>query len=97
MQVNSAQDWLTLKKRQVLAKSLNNTPAPLEQRHPSVYTQLVANNATIRQRLILPTVSGWGSVPGTASYINWCCSTSGAFATINVKDILSRQALKPLG
>lgn len=97
MQVNSVQDWLTLKKRQVLAKSLNATPAPLEQRHPSVYTQLVANNATTRQRLIVPSVSGWGSVPGTATYVNWCCSITNAFASINTKDVLSRQALKPLG
>jgi hypothetical protein len=65
----------------------------------------MANNAQTRQRHQAPTVvSAWGGVPGGAAYFSSCtsnCSLAtgapGAFQVINVKDVLSRQALRPIG
>ena len=103
MQVNSAQDWLTLKKRQLVAKTYYSTPPPQQNKLNSVYLSTVGNNATTRQRFIIPTVSAWGGVPGTATFSNYCtgCETAtgapGTFQVVNTKDVLSIQALKPLG
>lgn len=103
MQVNSAQDYLTRKKRQIIASTFYSTPPEQKNKLNSVYVSTVANNATTRQRFILPTVSAWGSVPGTATYTNFCtgCETAngapGTFQVVNNKDVLSMQALKPIG
>jgi hypothetical protein len=100
MQVNSAQDYLTLRKRQLISATYSSTPPEQKDKTNGVYTSTVANRATTRQRFILPAVSAWGGVPGTASYTNWCsgCEAfSGVFSVINRKDILSRQALRPIG
>lgn len=104
MQVNSAQDWLTLRKRQIIAKSFYTVSPAQENKLPSTFLSVMGNNATTRQRFILPTVSAWGSVPGTATYTNFCTSCDkigsaapGFFNTINRRDVLSRQALKPIG
>ena len=92
MQVNSAQDYLTMRKRQIIAATFYSTPAPREQDRPSDYLSVMANNATIRQRFITPTASAWGSVPGTATYTNFCtsCEASsgapGTFTVVNTKD-----------
>jgi hypothetical protein len=103
MQVNSAQDYLTLRKRQLVATTFYSTPPNQKDKTNGVYLSTVANNATTRQRFILPTASAWGGVPGTASYVNWCtgCETAtgapGTFQVINVKNVVSRQALRPIG
>ena len=76
MQVNSAQDYLTQRKRQIIAATYNRTPPPQKRRTNEMYTSVVGNGATQRQRFILPTVSGWGSVPGTATYTSQCCLAS---------------------
>lgn len=63
----------------------------------------MANNATQRTRFILPTVSAWGGVPGTATFTSDCtnCSAStgapGTFQVVNTKDVVNRQALQPIG
>jgi len=103
MQVNSAQDYLTMRKRQIVAKSYYSTPPPQEQKTNSVWLSTVGNNATTRQRFVASSPSGWGSVPGTATFSNWCtgCSVAtgapGTFQTVNRKDIMSMQALRPIG
>jgi len=100
MQVNSAQDYLTMRKRQLIAATYSSTPPEQKDKTPSVYRSVVANQATTRQRFIVPAVSAWGGVPGTASYTSWCsgCEAfSGVFPTVNIKDIVSRQALRPIG
>lgn len=103
MQVNSAQDYLTRKKRQIVASTFYSTPPEQKNKFNSVYLSTVANNATTRQRFILPIVSAWGGVPGTATFSNFCtnCETAtgapGTFQTVNTKDVLSIQALKPIG
>lgn len=103
MQVNSAQDYLTLKKRQLIASTFYSTPPEQKNKTNSVYTSVEANAATTRQRFVVPAVSAPGGVPGTASYTNFCAtcengsSVPGTFQVVNRKDVLSRQALKPIG
>lgn len=103
MQVNSAQDYLTLRKRQLIAKTFYSTPPEQKAKTNGVFLSAMANNATTRQRFILPTVSAWRGVPGTATYTSLCtgCESSsgapGAFTIVNTKDVVSRQALRPIG
>lgn len=98
MQVNSMQDYVTLRKRQIIARTLYSTPPPQQLKSNSVYLSAVANSATTRQRFVLPTVSAWGSVPGTATYSSLCagCEASsgapGTFRVVNTKNThLTRQ------
>lgn len=103
MQVNSAQDYLTRRKRQLVAKSFYSTPPEQKNKTNGVYLSTVANNATVRQILAVPAASGWGDAPGGIAVTNWCtgCETStgapGTFQVVNTKDVLSRQALRPIG
>jgi hypothetical protein len=109
MQVNSAQDYLTMKKRQIISTTYYSTPPEQKGKTNAVYLSTVANTATTRQRFILPSTSAWGGVPGTASFVSWCslCETSagaagtagapGVFRVVNIKDVMSRQALRPIG
>ena len=102
MQVNSAQDWLTMKKRQVIAKTYHVTPPPQHRKHNSVFLSAMANGATQRQRLIVPNPSGWRSVPGTATYVNWCCLSNGssaapgAFTTSTDKGVVRVNVIPPM-
>lgn len=102
MQVNSAQDWLTAKKRQIVAKSYHTTPPPLSRRHNGVFLSAMANNATQRQRLVVPQVSGWGSVPGGATYTSLCCLSNGntgppgTFSTTTTQGIVRFNIIPPL-
>jgi hypothetical protein len=92
MQVNSAQDYLTKRKRQIISATYYTTPPQQKDKLNSVFLSTLANNSTTRERFILPTVSAWGGVPGTATYTNNCtgCSTStgaiGTFQTVNNKN-----------
>jgi hypothetical protein len=92
MQVNNVQDYVTRKKRQIISATYYTTPPQQKNKFNYVFLSTVANNATTRQRFILPTVSAWGSVPGTAIYTNNCtgCSSStgaiGTFQTVNNKN-----------
>lgn len=100
MQVNSAQDYLTMKKRQILASTYSSTPPPQHAKTNALYTSVEANHSTIRQVLHVPAPSGWGDAPGGVTVTNWCsgCETyRGVFSTVNQKDIVSRQALRPIG
>lgn len=100
MQVNSAQDYLTMTKRRILASTYSSTPPEQKEKTPSLYHSVVANRATTRQRFIVPAVSAPGGVPGTATYTNWCAGCEawrGVFPTVNTKDLVSRQALRPIG
>lgn len=100
MQVNSAQDYLTLRKRQILAATYATTPPEQKNKVPSLYRSILANQATVRQVLHVPAPSGWGDAPGGITVTSWCagCAAfSGAFSTVNTKDVVSRQALRPIG
>jgi hypothetical protein len=88
MQVNSTQDWLTARKRQIVASTYHTVSPPLSRRHNSVFLSAMANNATQVQRLSVPAVSGWGSVRGGVTTANLCClsfgstSAPGTFSTV---------------
>lgn len=104
MQVNSAQDYLTRYKRRVVASTYYSTPPEQRNKFNSVYLSATANAATQRIRFVLPSVSAWRSVPGGATFSSDCtgCAANslgapGAFSTTNTKDVVSRQALQPIG
>jgi hypothetical protein len=103
MQVNSAQDYLTMRKRQLVAKTFYSTPPEQKDKTNAVFLSAMANNATVRQVLHVPAPSGWGDAPGGITVTSWCtgCSAStgapGAFQVVNTKDVVSRQALRPIG
>jgi hypothetical protein len=100
MQVNSAQDYLTMRKRQILASTYSSTPPPQQNKTNALFTSIEANQATVRQVLHVPAPSGWGDAPGGVTVTNWCsgCEAfSGVFSTVNIKDVVSRQALRPIG
>ena len=78
MQVNSTQDWLTARKRQIVASTYHTVSPPLSRRHNSVFLSAMANNATQVQRLSVPQVSGWGSVRGGVTTSNLCCLSFGS-------------------
>jgi hypothetical protein len=103
MQVNSAQDYLTMKKRQLIASTYYSTPPEQKDKTNGVYLSTTANNATVRQILHVPAPSGWGDAPGGITVTSWCAGCEratgapGTFQVINLKDIVSRQALRPIG
>ena len=103
MQVNSAQDYLTRRKRQIIASTFYSTPPEQKDKTNGVYLATTANNATIRQILHVPAPSAPGDSPGGITVTNWCtgCSaaagTPGTFQSVNTKDVLTRQALRPIG
>ena len=74
MQVNSAQDYLTMKKRQLIASTYHSIPPPQKRRTNAMFLSAMANGATQRQRFIIPTrAPGAGGAIGGATYTNWCC------------------------
>ena len=103
MQINSAQDYLTMKKRQLIASTYYSTPPEQKDKTNAVYLSTTANNATVRQILHVPAPSARGDAPGGVTVTSWCtgCERStgapGTFQSVNLKDIVSRQALRPIG
>jgi hypothetical protein len=100
MQVNSAQDYLTRVKRRIVASTYASTPPEQRNKFNSVYLSVKANSATIRQVQAVPVASAWGDAPGGITVTNWCsgCTAfNGVFSTVNTKDVLKRQALRPIG
>jgi len=93
------QDYVTRKKRQIIAATYSTTPPPQHQKFPSVYRSVVANQATQRERFVIPTVSAWGGVPGTATFSSECvnCIVTQP-TTVNTKDsnILRRDIALPM-
>ena len=102
MQVNSAQDWLTRYKRQIVAKTYHTIPPPQTKRYNYVFLSAEANGATTRERFVIPAVSGWGSVPGGATYTNFCCLSNGSsaapgvFTTTTDKGVVRLNVIPPL-
>jgi conjugal transfer/entry exclusion protein len=87
MQVNSAQDWLTRYKNRVLARTFNAEPSPQSRESNTLYTSLLANGATQRQRFVAPFQGAQGGASGGASYSSECClsnNATGAFGAFQV-------------
>ena len=76
MQVNSAQDWLTQKKRQIVAKTYHTTPPPQSRKYNYVFLSAEANSATQRERFIVPPNPGISTIP-VATYSSLCCLANG--------------------
>lgn len=81
MQVNSAQDYLTSRKRQIIAATYNRTPPAQKRRTNEMFASVVGNAATQRQRFVAPFQGAPGSVNyagpvGGASYSTQCCLAS---------------------
>lgn len=100
MQVNSTQDYVTMKKRQIVAATLYTTPPPQSRKYNYVYTSAVANGATQFQQVNRINTSAWGSAAGGVSFVNWCtsnCSRStgapGTFQVVNTQGQLRKQDL----
>lgn len=102
MQVNSAQDWLTARKRRIIARSYHVTPPPQSRRDNAVFLSAMANGATQRERFVAPFQGAWGGASGGAIYSSLCClsnSTVGApgtFATTTDRGIVRFNILPPL-
>jgi len=87
MQVNSAQDWLTRHKNRILARTINVDPSPQSRESNTLYTSLIANGATQRQRFVAPFQGARGGASGGATYSSDCClsnNATGAFGTFQV-------------
>ena len=86
------QDYVTKKKRQILAATFYSTPPPQQGKTNGVYLSTVANSATQRERFILPSPGAPGTPPGRASYSSFCsaCASAssipGVLTVVNVKD-----------
>jgi hypothetical protein len=78
MQVNSAQDYLTMRKRQIVAATYHVNPPPQKRRSNEVFTTAMANGATQRQRFVAPFQGAWGGASGGATYTSQCCLNRGA-------------------
>jgi hypothetical protein len=74
--VKSAQDWLTQKKRQIIAKTYHTTPPPQSRKYNSVYLSAEANSVSVRERFIVPPNPGLSTVPG-ATFTSLCCLSNG--------------------
>ncbi len=98
MQVNSAQDWLTKRKRQIVAQTYHTTPPPQSRKYNSVYISAVANGASQRERFIVPPNPGLSTNAG-ATYSSLCCLSLGqtgapfAFSTVTTQGSIPRQSL----
>lgn len=102
MQVNSAQDYLTMKKRQIIASTYNSVPPPQARKYNNVYLSTVANNSTQFQRFIIPTLAqgSQGSVGG-ATFSSLCCLSNsqvgapGAFQTVTPHNPVNMRVTQP--
>lgn len=87
MQVNSAQDYLTARKRQIIAATYERiADPPQKQRNNTVYTSVVANGATQRQRFVAPFQGARGGASGGAAFSSQCCLLGGPIALGRVVD-----------
>jgi hypothetical protein len=70
MQVNSAQDYLTQMKRQIIAKSLAVAPPPLKHRSNTQYIGVLANKA---DRYDMVGVNAGGPPILGRTFTSFCC------------------------
>ena len=97
MQVNSAQDYLTMRKRQIVASTLYSRPPPQSRKYNYVFTSATANGATQYQAVNRINTSAWGSAAGGRSFVSLCCSGAvgapGVFQVVNTQGQLRIQDL----
>lgn len=97
MQVNSAQDYLTMRKRQIVAATYYSSPPPQSRKYNYVYRSALANGATQVQAVNRINASAPGSVPGGLSFVSLCCrgatGAPGTFQVLNTQGQLRIQDL----
>lgn len=97
MQVNSAQDYLTRRKQQIVAATYYSRPPPQSRKYNYVFTSTEANGATQVQAVNRINASAWGSAPGGRSFVSLCCSGAtgapGTFQVVNTQGSLRKQDL----
>jgi hypothetical protein len=102
MQVNSAQDYLTMRKRQIIAKTYNTTPPPGARENNAVFLSAIANNASQYERQVFPFQGAWGGASGGESWVSRCCLSNGgagafgAFTTTTSKGIVRFNVIAPM-
>lgn len=103
MQVNSAQDYLTERKRQIIAATYHSTPPPQSRKRNGVHLSAMANNATRYQRFIIPTLNaGSAGAIGGATFTSLCCVSNaigapGTFNTVTDRGVVCVNVIPPLG
>lgn len=93
MQVNSAQDYLTKYKRRILANTFN---APQELRSNTLYTSVVGNRATQRERFVAPFQGARGGASGGATYSSDCCSLERQFTGTILHSVVRFNVIPPI-
>ena len=79
MQVNSAQDYLTRHKRNIIAKTYAADPPFGKNKIPSTYLSLKANNASRHQMTVAAACRGNNTCSQLGeTTTSQCCSQSGA-------------------
>ena len=98
MQVNSAQDYLTKRKRRIIANSIAVATPPQSQRTNELYTSIEANGATQRERFVAPFQGAWGGASGGATYSSECCAVTLPFAVTNNRGVVpyNGQSVQPM-
>jgi hypothetical protein len=79
VQVNSVQDYLTNKKRRIVAATFQSNPPPATRRYNYVYVSVKANSASQFVHKFVPgQVYNTNNVAlGGAQYTNQCCLSAG--------------------
>ena len=95
MQVNSAQDWLTRYKNRILARTFNADPSPQSRESNTLYTSLLSNGATQRQRFIAPFQGARGGASGGASYLSECCLSNNATGAFGAFQVVTDRGVVP--
>lgn len=99
MQVNSAQDYTTLAKRRVIAKTYLTVSPPVSRRNNQVFTSALANQATQYQRNVYAFQGARGGASGGVTWTSQCClgSSRFAFSTTTDRGIVRFNVIPPLG
>jgi len=100
MQVNSAQDYLTSRKRQIIAATYQTLADPPQKRRTNeMYASVVANGAQQRERFVAPFQGAWGGASGGATYSSRCCLASSPIALGIVVDsgVVRFNVIPPIG
>ena len=102
MQVNSAQDYVTLRKRRIIAATYNTVPPPVSRRNNQIFTSAEANGATQYQRNVYAFQGARGGAIGGVSWSSQCCLANGAvgapfaFQTTTDRGIVRFNIIPPL-
>ena len=78
-QVNSMQDYVTQRKRQIIAATYRSSPPPQFREYNSMYLSVKANAATVYTNILAPPASNNVNnvAIGRVTYTSLCCLTTG--------------------